>query len=158
MNVSREQIKTIHTLKGKLALSDEEYRAMLAGFDKASSKELSFNQARLLISQLADKAASIGQWKPSRKSPSRTKKEKVSQRRRGSIGRAPIEMATPAQVNAIDAMWAEVSRIKDDPDARRRALDLFIHRHFRRGGLMMIEAEMVPRVMHTLEKMGATRP
>ena len=48
--IKKHQIKYIHTLKHKARLKDEEYRALLKSkFNKKSSKDLSYNQAEVLI-------------------------------------------------------------------------------------------------------------
>ena len=48
--IKKHQIKYIHTLKHKASLKDEEYRALLKSkFNKESSKNLSYNQAEVLI-------------------------------------------------------------------------------------------------------------
>ena len=48
--IKKHQIKYIHTLKHKANLKDEEYRALLKSkFNKESSKDLSYNQAEVLI-------------------------------------------------------------------------------------------------------------
>ena len=48
--IKKHQIKYIHTLKHKASLKDEEYRALLKSkFNKESSKDLSYNQAEILI-------------------------------------------------------------------------------------------------------------
>jgi hypothetical protein len=66
-------------------------------------------------------------------------------------------MATPKQINMLDAMWRQVSRAKTDEE-RRIAFDRFIHRRFHRGGVMMIERELVPNVVTALKAMGAVAP
>ena len=48
--IKNGQIKYIHILKHKARLKDEEYRALLKSkFNKKSSKDLSYNQAEILI-------------------------------------------------------------------------------------------------------------
>ena len=48
--IKKHQIKYIHTLKHKAGLKDEEYRILLKSkFNKKSSKDLSYNQAGILI-------------------------------------------------------------------------------------------------------------
>ncbi|WDA46806.1 phage protein GemA/Gp16 family protein [Fusobacterium nucleatum] len=48
--IKKHQIKYIHTLKHKVGLKDEEYRILLKSkFNKKSSKDLSYNQAEILI-------------------------------------------------------------------------------------------------------------
>ena len=48
--IKKHQIKYIHILKYKADLKDEEYRVLLKSkFNKKSSKDLSYNQAEILI-------------------------------------------------------------------------------------------------------------
>ena len=48
--IKKHQIKYIHALKHKAGLKDEEYRILLKSkFNKKSSKDLSYNQAEILI-------------------------------------------------------------------------------------------------------------
>ena len=48
--IKKNQIKYIHTLKHKAGLKDEDYRLLLKSkFNKNSSKNLSYNQAEILI-------------------------------------------------------------------------------------------------------------
>jgi hypothetical protein len=48
--IKKHQIKYIHTLKHKAGLKDEDYRLLLKSkFNKNSSKDLSYNQAEILI-------------------------------------------------------------------------------------------------------------
>ena len=48
--IKKHQIKYIHTLKHKAGLKDEDYRLLLKSkFNKNSSKNLSYNQAEILI-------------------------------------------------------------------------------------------------------------
>lgn len=48
--IKKHQIKYIHTLKHKASLKDEDYRLLLKSkFNKNSSKDLSYNQAEILI-------------------------------------------------------------------------------------------------------------
>ena len=48
--IEKHQIKYIHTLKHKAGLKDEDYRLLLKSkFNKNSSKDLSYNQAEVLI-------------------------------------------------------------------------------------------------------------
>ena len=48
--IKKHQIKYIHTLKHKAGLKDQDYRLLLKSkFNKNSSKDLSYNQAEILI-------------------------------------------------------------------------------------------------------------
>jgi len=58
------QIKLIHTVKGALRLSDDDYRAVLAGYGASSSKDLNSFKAAQLLADLEQKAAAAGVWQP----------------------------------------------------------------------------------------------
>ncbi len=65
------QIKLIHTLKGALSLDNDTYRAILAGYGVASSKDLSLSKAGLLLKDLEEKAIAAGVWKNKQKKPAK---------------------------------------------------------------------------------------
>lgn len=65
------QIKLIHTLKGALSLDNDTYRAILAGYGVASSKDLSPSKAGLLLKDLEEKAIAAGVWKNKQKKPAK---------------------------------------------------------------------------------------
>lgn len=51
--ISEGQIKKIHVIKAEIRMSEEDYRAMLKGrFNVESSKQLSFQQAKVMIETL----------------------------------------------------------------------------------------------------------
>lgn len=51
--ISEGQIKKIHVIKAEIRMSEEDYRAMLKGrFNVESSKQLSFQQAKIMIETL----------------------------------------------------------------------------------------------------------
>lgn len=58
-----KQIKLIHVVKGALKLSDDDYRAVLAGYGVDSSKDLDAVQAARMLADLEAKAAAAGVWK-----------------------------------------------------------------------------------------------
>lgn len=57
------QIKLIHTVKGALKLSDDDYRAILSEYGVASSKQMNAVDAARLLADLEAKAESAGVWK-----------------------------------------------------------------------------------------------
>jgi len=61
-----KQIKLIHCCKSALKLSDEDYRAVLAGYGVSSSKDLSTWHAAKLQQDLETKATAAGVWKTGR--------------------------------------------------------------------------------------------
>lgn len=132
---TKQQIIQIHTLRSKLALTEEEYRTMLASFGVESSVDLDEAQARKLVDALN---AHAPKWAP------------IAEREH--VGKRLGMMATSDQVNMIEAMWHVTSRVKD-PVERRKALDVFIHRRFHRGGLMMVERALVHKIVRALRAM-----
>lgn len=53
--ISEGQIKKIHVIKSEIRMSEENYRAMLKSlFNVESSKNLSFQQAKILIEKLIE--------------------------------------------------------------------------------------------------------
>lgn len=58
-----KQIKLIHTVKSALGLSDDDYRAVLAGHGVSSSKDMNTVEAAKLLADLESKAATAGVWK-----------------------------------------------------------------------------------------------
>lgn len=133
---TKQQIIQIHTLRSKLALTDEEYRSMLASYGVESSVDLDEAHARSLVEALN----------------TRVKKNWAPRSEREHVGKRPGVMATADQINMIEAMWHSVSRVKD-PQEQRKALDVFLFRRFHRGGLMMVERALVHKIVRALEEM-----
>ncbi|MDT8324283.1 MAG: phage protein GemA/Gp16 family protein [Bacteroidota bacterium] len=148
--IDKKQIMLIHVLKSKLGLSDDEYRAALGAYRVVTSVDLSRAQAEQLIRTLTDKAVAAGVWQ--RPVP-RSKRDSLKYR----VSSDGTPMATPEQVNMLEAMWTQVSREKR-PDARREKFDRFINNRFHRGGLLMVEREMVHKIVRALVAMGAQTP
>lgn len=149
MNITQAQVRQIHILKAKLGMDDDAYRALLAAHGVSSSKELSLRDAITLIDQLTARAVTAGVWV---KPKSRSKRERIGR----DSARGVSGMASRAQINMLEALWSQVSRMQDAA-SRRQAFDRFIHRRFHRGGLMMVEKELVEKIVRALEAMGAER-
>jgi hypothetical protein len=150
--ITKDQIMLLHVLKAKLSMSEDEYRAALQAYGAVSSTELSMTNAEQLIRAFTERAVAAGTWKRPRK---RSRREGLQDQRRSHPPQDT--MATTAQINMLDGMWRQVSRATDD-EMRRRAFDKFIHHRFHRGGLMMVERMLVPRIVRALEAMGAEVP
>lgn len=125
MNINARQIKAIHALRRKLDLSDDEYRAII---QKNSSKELSFEEAKEVISALIRATGKTVQ---------------------------PVDVrpgyATRKQINMLLSMWYEVSVVP--PKERRAAFDKFLRNRFGIGCLNWLPKDMVSKVKCTLEAM-----
>lgn len=146
----KELIKILHVLRAKLRIGEDDYRAMLAaykaqdtGLPAESSTELSDGNLRLLVDALTAEARSAGVWK----------KRKY---RADTLAGRPCDYASPDQIAMLEAMWSDVSRLTTAAD-REQALDVFIHRRFHRGGVRMIERELVPKIAHALKQMKAQK-
>lgn len=85
-----KQIKLIHCCKSALRLSDDDYRAVLAGYGVASSKDLSTWHAAKLLQDLETKAAAAGVWKTGR-APKRA-------------GKRPTKVDRNLQLQKIEAL------------------------------------------------------
>lgn len=104
-----EQYRQIHGLVRLLGMNDEAYRDMLHDrYQVESSKQLSTQQRSSLIKSLREQVHG--------------KVQKFNE----LSGRAKHK-ASPAQLRAIEAMWAQVSRAETSED-RRKALNAFCKR------------------------------
>ena len=104
-----EQYRQIHGLVRLLGMNDEAYRDMLRDrYQVESSKQLSTQQRSSLIKSLREQVHG--------------KVQKLNE----LSGRAKHK-ASPAQLRAIEAMWAQVSRAETSED-RRKALNAFCKR------------------------------
>ncbi|MBS7271634.1 MAG: regulatory protein GemA [Fibrobacter sp.] len=104
-----EQYRQIHGLVRLLGMNDEAYRDMLRDrYQVESSKQLSTQQRSSLIRSLREQVHG--------------KVQKFNE----LSGRAKHK-ASPAQLRAIEAMWAQVSRAETSED-RRKALNAFCKR------------------------------
>ena len=104
-----EQYRQIHGLVRLLGMNDEAYRDMLRDrYQVESSKQLSTQQRSSLIKSLREQVHG--------------KVQKFNE----LSGRAKHK-ASPAQLRAIEAMWAQVSRAETSED-RRKALSAFCKR------------------------------
>lgn len=139
---TKQQIKIIHTLKSRLGWDDDLYYAVLAGekYKVKSSKELSDIKAAELISEM-NKAAWNTEYK-------RLKYAGIKRDR---------EMASPAQLRAIEAMWADVSKMKNEK-TRAEALRKFIRRIVKVEDIQWLEKWMVKKIIKALVSMGAHNP
>lgn len=104
-----EQYRQIHGLVRLLGMNDEAYRDMLRDrYQVESSKQLSTQQRSSLIRSLREQVHG--------------KVQKFNE----LSGRAKHK-ASPAQLRAIEAMWAQVSRAETSEE-RRKALNAFCKR------------------------------
>lgn len=112
--ISPQQIRKIHALKNALAMSNDDYRTAVMdvhGFS-GTSKDLSLDEAAVLIERLEASAIAAGVWK----------KREAKQAREG--------FATPRQEIKIYEMFKEVSWYdsRKQPKAFEGALRNFLNR------------------------------
>ena len=142
------QIKKIKTLQSKLKMSDEDYRITVMSVNAdgfaGSCKDLSFEEAGVLIETLEKMAVEAGIWTPL----ARTDKKY------DNLG-GRMNFATPAQIRKVEAMFHEVSWYKDNPKAFAHAFRNFLHRIARVDDVNFLEKKDVPKVIRALEYMKA---
>jgi hypothetical protein len=131
----------IHTLKSKLGMADEHYRAMLSGFGAESSKDLSTADAKAFIEGLIRMAKGGGVAHNTPASPA------VPARAANSN-----ETATFAQQAKIRHLWDAVSRVPEQD--RARALNNFLEKRFQISHITWLPRERVGKVIHTLKAMA----
>ena len=134
-----EQFRQIHGLVRLLGMNDEAYRDML--FDRyrvRSCKDLSPGQRVALVKSLREQVhANV---------------KKFSE----LTGRARHK-ASPAQLRAIEAMWAQVSRAETS-EARRSALNAFCKRLTGVAVITWICKEDAKILIKAIHAMGAQNP
>jgi hypothetical protein len=146
---SRPQIAMIHTLKSKLGMDDDNYRAMLSGFGVESSKDLSTADAKAFIESLMSQIKGGGKVRVRQAGGTNASADKVL----GGQTRyaASNEVATYAQQAKIRHLWDTVSRVPE-PD-RARALNNFLEKRFQISHISWLPRERVGKVIHTLVAM-----
>jgi hypothetical protein len=130
---TRPQIAMIHTLKSKIGMCDDDYRAVLGGFGAESSKDLSVPDAKAVIEALM-KLVPSGSFR--RRAPSAPSRE----------------VASGKQQAYIRGLWDTVSRVPEGKD-REAALNAFLRKRFNISFLNWLPRESVGKVIHTLEAM-----
>jgi len=99
------QIQKIHIAKKDLSLTDDNYKAILSGFDKTSSTELSFWQAEDLLGVLKKMG-----WQPM---PKKVKDGKHYIKITVPANRSR-EFAEEKQLKMLAGLWVQRSREKDE--------------------------------------------
>jgi len=136
--ISFSQIKQIHTLKSILGLDDEVYKEMLMSFGVASCKDLTFTEAKILLEILSSKAIAAGKW------------QKPNSNFSGLENR-DNEMASPAQLRKIEAMWRDLCFEKSYAEAKK-TLRKFIQNHFKVSDIRFIDKLTATKIIHVIDK------
>lgn len=139
--ITKGQIKVIHTLKNRLGWDDSQYRGFLMwnsqGF-ATSCKELSYDEAEQVIIKMTIEAVRRGVWEE------RPRKYKDLNGRHG--------MATGAQLRKIEAMWAEICKAKTEEE-RKGSLRKLLRNKFSVEDLRFLEDWQCKKVIKMLEAM-----
>ena len=141
--ITKKQIKIIHTLKNRLGFDDMTYRTFLCFFSSnsaTSSLELTKREAENIIAMLKREAIKRGIWQDYAE---KRKYENVDGRK---------GMATGAQLRKIEAMWKEICRKKDEK-TRMRMLRGLLLKNFKVSDLRFLERWQVRKVIKMLEAM-----
>ena len=113
--ISKGQIAKIHWLKNALNLSDEEYGAALESYGVATSKDLSYEQAKNFISKLVKllpkelRDASTSSATASTSSATKQKYDELGIRWNEKLRE---HYATPKQLRMLEAMWMTSPRVE----------------------------------------------
>ncbi len=141
------QLKKIHTLKNAIGMEDDQYRSLVQeihGFS-LTSKDLSIEEADLLIARLEAIAIPMGVWQ---KYAGRKKYEDLG-RRRG--------FATSRQLRFIEYLWKMVSFTHKEYE-RQRALRRFIFKIAGVDEMRFLEQQHAVKVIEALQQMRKSHP
>lgn len=133
------QIKKIHTLKNVLQLDDDLYVDMLMSFGVQSSKDLTTTEAGIFLEILEEKAVLTNKWEVRNK-----KYEELKSR--------DEDMATPAQLRMIEAIWREVCYI-DSPEFAKQSLRKFIQNKFKIADIKFLTKKKAVKVIRAISAM-----
>ena len=133
------QIKKIHTLKNVLHLEDDLYVDMLMSFGVQSSKDLTNTEAGIFLEILEEKAVLTNKWEVRNK-----KYEELKSR--------DEDMATPAQLRMIEAMWREVCYV-DSPEFAKQSLRKFIQNKFKIADIKFLTKKKAVKVIRAISAM-----
>lgn len=133
------QIKKIHTLKNVLRLDDDLYLDMLMSFGVQSSKKLTTTEAGIFLEILEEKAVLTNKWEVRNK-----KYEELKSR--------DEDMATPAQLRMIEAMWREVCYI-NSPEFAKQSLRKFIQNKFKIADIKFLTKKKAVKVIRAISAM-----
>jgi len=143
MNLSTpKQRQQLGYMRKLLGIDEDTYREILSGYGVDSSKDLSKKQIDELINNLRDKAKETGVFKP--------KKSFIKYKYNNLAGRK--NMASPAQLRKIEAMWHNISRQKTPTD-RAKALKIMIKKITGKDSINFLTSVDVRKIIKTFENM-----
>ena len=125
-----------------LKINEDIYYDILATYNVASSKDLTYSQAKELIENLKAKAVETGVYIP-RTSIYKTKYDNMS----GRLG-----MGTPKQLRKIDVMWKSVSNQQTNVN-KEKALNKFLFKITGKERLQFLTQSEISKVIKALTMM-----
>lgn len=136
-------------MQAKLRMDDDQYRAALSAYDAPSSTGLSYEQAGDFIRSLEAMAAKNNIAIDSNAARAR---RATGRKKYDELAARPGTWASPAQMRMLEAMWADVSRMKN-ADARERALNNFLSHHYGISHITFVQRSMVRKIVRAIEVM-----
>lgn len=140
-----EQRKLIGYFRELLKMPEDVYREILWTWHVESAKELTVDEAEILLHQLKRNAMSAGVFESK-------KKYSFQKYRYNNLDGRDAKMATALQLRKIEAMWFEVSRQPDDI-ARATALNQFCERITEKERLQFLTKSDVSKLIKAMEVM-----
>ncbi|HOE18895.1 MAG TPA: regulatory protein GemA [Syntrophorhabdaceae bacterium] len=142
MDISKDQIRRIHTIIHALEMPDCDYRAFLdKWFGVTTCKKLTYREADVVIKRLEYIATKMGRWQP----------REGNKQKYDELGNRP-GMAKPKQLRMIEAMWCDVS-YQPDHEAKIKALNRFIFGFFRISHIRFLEDWQAKKIIRALQEM-----
>lgn len=129
------QVQKIHVLIKKMGITDDNYRAILSGYNVRSSIDLNFGDAKNLIDKLVTQSNTMG----------------IPSSHRNS---ARPGTATKPQIAMLLGMWRQVSNVPADKQAG--AFAVFVKNKWGVDRLEWLPQSDVGKIKKTLEAMGAS--
>lgn len=139
--MATDHIAAIHTLKSKLALSDDDYRALLVNLTgKASSKDCNQAERRQVREHLARLAEKLGLAQPTRRRP--LSDAAFTQAR---------QQASPRE-RKVWALWHQLHKDGKVSNPSRAALDAWVAGQVQVSSLRFCNAAQLDQLIESLKK------
>lgn len=136
-----DHIAAIHTLKSKLGMTDDDYRALLRNLTgKASSKDCDQAQRRTMREHLARLAEKMGLATPTRRRPLND----------AAFNQAK-QQASPRE-RKVWALWHQLHKDGRIANPSRAALDAWVHGQVQVSSLRFCNAAQLDQLIESLKK------
>lgn len=145
MKIARNQIQKIHIAKKELALTEEDYRAVLLNFNVTSSKALSYKEAEKLLVVFQE----LG-WKPKTKKLT-TKTDIANKTKYDELIPRPFGFASPGQLRKVEAIYRDITKSSSND-----GLNKLLKKIVKIDHLTWLKKKDVPKILTCLENMRET--